>query len=509
MDSDQLAELSRQGGMDHLVLNNEWLRTVGKNMKSVLRGVQWSAWIPVPFGYGGPWGESSHCLADWRKTDSHIHLVNALQYMFLATAMSDNGTPSIKVRKATNPRLYEQVLKAYVCVQRGIDKAQNEGLVNQYVSHERYFDPQVVIDLEAAYQQVDRERSRRGRFGGGFGGGTQEQHVAIEPAAIVHLPAIPQENAELDAWAADARRMLEEYHMEIDDLPEQAANILRQFRDLTPAERWVRDYLLPTDISLCEEHVELYHCSDYTTDMCQEVSRRSRVNALMWPLTRNDIMDPVPVQQQQQQQQQPDIPHVVGTTGILPKVHTTFFRVTDKLALFRFCVLDPRFSLTEVNKQLKMWAGPRNGPKIRTVNSARGGSFRLPQVDPFSDLRFLGDQHVVNRTHTDITYVTTMNYFHGYADDSGQQDLILAKTGDMYSEPAHVFHISQSCTLERCLGVFEMLAPEARGDVASFRAKISESELRHETGYAEGFEWYMLHPDQCFWAHRQDLGKET
>ena len=93
MDSDQLAELSRQGGMDHLVLNNEWLRTVGKNMKSVLRGVQWSAWIPVPFGYGGPWGESSHCLADWRKTDSHIHLVNALQYMFLATAMNDNGTP--------------------------------------------------------------------------------------------------------------------------------------------------------------------------------------------------------------------------------------------------------------------------------------------------------------------------------------------------------------------------------------------------------------------------------
>lgn len=493
MNPDGLEQLSMMGNTNNLILTNDWFAKCGKNVEQIIPNVLWSVYIPIVFGAPSPWTESSQCLADFRITGLRS-LVHATQYMFLATAMSEKGTPHIRVNRQTNRSFYDQVVRAYCCYKQGHEKQIHEPIVKAWVSYNHYFDPVVADDIKTTMAQVVIEKARGGRRGGA-GGGVND-HGPVVPQ-VVQMPPIPETNAEMDAWAQDARRWMQENNIDEADLPDRAAQVLQQFRDMSPAERWIRDYLLPHAIDV-NESLDLFEHDACAT----EVMQRCRLQHCMWPLTRNGIMEPEMAAAAAQPQQPRD---VVQDANIRPKVFTTFFRVTSKFCMFRFSVLDPNFTMMDVESALLQYAGP-DMVKLVTGKQASGTLYGRPQ-DPFKDLRFLGDQHIVNVKFTHRNYQEMVSKFFEISNDKVNWDM--ANVGNLFNDISHPLHISSCCTLERAIALFKTFSPDnpgVRDVVDGFYAKLQVSERRKETGYAEGFEWYTFHPDQCFWTHRQYLG---
>lgn len=498
MDPEILAQLSMLGKMDNVILTNDWFQKTGKAIDSVIPGVIWSVYAPVMFSSMSPWPESSQCLADFRPKTGHDALVNVIQLLLLATEMWKNGTPHIKVSKERQGRLYDQVVRAYCCVHMGYDVSQNQKLVDEYVAYKAYFDPVVHKDIQEMKKKVIQERVKGG---GQRRGGGEDPFEVVEPQ-MVDIPAIPQQgnDSEMDAWAQDVRRILLENGTNMEDLPEQAIQVLEQFREMSPTERWIRDHLIAEPIDVLEER-DLFETSEYMAELMEEdMCRRCGSPRPMWPLKPVSIFEE---RARQEQAEEEVIREAVLTSKILPKVHTSFFKITDKLCLFRFSVLDPGFLLSHVENLLSRFGGDAGAARVVSQKNMYNAGANVK--DPFAALRFLGKQHIAGRDYNSMAYVQDMGYFLGARNPI---DYRRASQGGMFSDHLHEFHVSQCCTMERCMDILRVSATSTieKECVTTFEMAMREFDRQKVTGYPDNFEHYTLHPEQCFYTHEKYLG---
>lgn len=202
--TEMLLQHVRMKTTSFMTARNPWLEICGATETPTYDGlIRCNVFVPVPVGKECPWKASgSQVLNDASMTKDQHHLVNALQYMFLATELAGNGTPNFVVDQFSNAPLFARVLEAYCRVHMNCKKKATQDdhkLLQQYTQNLTTFNPLMQGMLNATKTRLDR-RGRPGQeeeedeappgappiggAGGANGGGAREVGVAANPDSV-------------------------------------------------------------------------------------------------------------------------------------------------------------------------------------------------------------------------------------------------------------------------------------------------------------------------------------
>lgn len=321
-----------------MTTRSTWLEQCGAVQTPSHAGhVRFNVFVPVPVGKECPWKSSgSQVLNDASMASKQHDLVYLLQYMFLATELTGNGTPNFVISQSTNPVLFKRLLEAYCRVHMHCKKRatqDDQKLLNQYTQNLTTFNPLMHQMLLATKRRLDTPRR---------GGGAGDEEDDEEDAPAGAGAGAGGGNAPAGAGAsADA------------------------------VNAWISEYLTGFDIVYGGEPDDL--------------PRR------MWPLQPLEGgAGNTPYGE--------DVPAAYGgggdddegdTTSLtLPKVQVTWYIPDPKQqhSIFCFSVLDPMWTFGFVYRFLLNNPPPAQGKT--------GAWYR--QHDPLAHLRHFGSTHVAN-----------------------------------------------------------------------------------------------------------------